>query len=203
MADDNRWTRGGWRSPAGISSITAVLGVVIAGLSLFLSTRPEPAPATPTGAPPTTASATYLFVYGTTMPGHLRYPLIEAAVAGLHVEYRHLAALCWNDRQAAVGVAEHEHGIETVVRQNPIDLDDHLADRFRRAVAGGSEEAVGRANLEIAEEDIVELAVVILAGMDEVVVAVLVELGDDAGQPDDLRPRPDHRQHPQTRHFTL
>jgi gamma-glutamylcyclotransferase (GGCT)/AIG2-like uncharacterized protein YtfP len=84
VTDDNRWTRGGWRSPAGISSITAVLGVVIAGLGLFLSTRSEPAPTvtTPTvPVAPTTTSATYLFVYGTTMPGHYRYPLIEQFVA--------------------------------------------------------------------------------------------------------------------------
>jgi gamma-glutamylcyclotransferase (GGCT)/AIG2-like uncharacterized protein YtfP len=84
VTDDNRWTRGGWRSPAGISSITAVLGVVIAGLGLFLSTRSEPAPTvtTPTvPVAPTAMSATYLFVYGTTMPGHLRYKDIQHFVA--------------------------------------------------------------------------------------------------------------------------
>jgi gamma-glutamylcyclotransferase (GGCT)/AIG2-like uncharacterized protein YtfP len=85
VADDNRWTRGGWRSPAGLSSIAAILGVLVTAAGLLLSTGSQPTPtAQPTVAiPPTTpaASATYLFVYGTTMPGHLRYPDIQHFVA--------------------------------------------------------------------------------------------------------------------------
>ena len=63
------------------------------------------------------------------------------------------------------------------------------------AVAGGSEEMVRRADLEVVEEDLVELVVVVLAGVDEQMVAVLIELGDDPRQADDLRPRPDDRHH--------
>ena len=69
MADDNRWTRGGWRSPVGISTIAAVVGVLIAAVGLYVSNRPEP------------SHDPYLFVYGTTMPGHLRYPDIKHFVA--------------------------------------------------------------------------------------------------------------------------
>ena len=38
----------------------------------------------------------------------LRNALIEAPVAGFHVEDRNLATLRRNDREAAVGVAEHQ-----------------------------------------------------------------------------------------------
>jgi gamma-glutamylcyclotransferase (GGCT)/AIG2-like uncharacterized protein YtfP len=78
MSDGNRWTNGGWRTPAGISSIAAVLGVLVAVVALFVSGGPD-SPAAPT--PTNTTSGTYVFVYGTTMPGHLRYPYIEAYVA--------------------------------------------------------------------------------------------------------------------------
>jgi gamma-glutamylcyclotransferase (GGCT)/AIG2-like uncharacterized protein YtfP len=81
MSDGNRWTQGGWRSPAGISSIAGVIGVVITLAALLVGTRPGPEATPPTVAPSSSAAGTYVFVYGTTMPGHLRYPLIENFVA--------------------------------------------------------------------------------------------------------------------------
>jgi gamma-glutamylcyclotransferase (GGCT)/AIG2-like uncharacterized protein YtfP len=83
VADDNRWTRGGWRSPAGISSIAAVVGILIAAAGLFLTNRTQPTTpaATALTTTPAPANGTYLFVYGTTMPGHVRYPDIEQFVA--------------------------------------------------------------------------------------------------------------------------
>ncbi len=78
MSDGNRWTDGGWRSPAGISSIAAVVGDLDAVAALFVTGGTD-TPAAPT--PTNTTSETYVFVYGTTMPGHLRYPYIEAFVA--------------------------------------------------------------------------------------------------------------------------
>ncbi len=78
MSDGNRWTDGGWRSPAGISSIAAVVGVLVAVIALFVSGGTD-SPAEPN--PTSTDSDTYVFVYGTTMPGHLRYPYVEAFVA--------------------------------------------------------------------------------------------------------------------------
>lgn len=72
---DNRWTKGGWRSPAGIGTIAAVAGVLVAVIALFIDrgdSSPSPAPS---------STDTYMFVYGTTMPGHLRYSAIEDFVA--------------------------------------------------------------------------------------------------------------------------
>jgi gamma-glutamylcyclotransferase (GGCT)/AIG2-like uncharacterized protein YtfP len=72
------WSKGGWRSPAGLGTIAAVAGVLVAVAALVVdwSGRSEPA-----GAPSPGTGDTYVFVYGTTMPGHLRYPLIEGFVA--------------------------------------------------------------------------------------------------------------------------
>lgn len=72
------WSRGGWRSPAGIGTIAAVAGVLVAVVALFIGRSDGPDPA---AAPSPTSSDTHVFVYGTTMPGHLRYPVIEGFVA--------------------------------------------------------------------------------------------------------------------------
>jgi gamma-glutamylcyclotransferase (GGCT)/AIG2-like uncharacterized protein YtfP len=81
MADGNRWNQGGWRSPAGISSIAAVVGVLVAAAAFLVSTRPAREATAPAAPPSPSATGTYVFVYGTTMPGHLRYQHIEGFVA--------------------------------------------------------------------------------------------------------------------------
>lgn len=73
---DNRWTSGGWRSPAGLGTIAAVAGVLVAVLALFVDRGGD---ADPSASP--SSAGTYMFVYGTTMPGHLRYSMIEDFVA--------------------------------------------------------------------------------------------------------------------------
>jgi gamma-glutamylcyclotransferase (GGCT)/AIG2-like uncharacterized protein YtfP len=73
---ENRWASGGWRSPAGIGTIAAVAGVLVAVIALFIDRGSDESPS----AAPASAES-YLFVYGTTMPGHLRYPRIEDFVA--------------------------------------------------------------------------------------------------------------------------
>lgn len=73
---DNRWTGGGWRSPAGIGTIAAVAGVLVAVIALFADRGGD---ANPSATPSSTHA--YMFVYGTTMPGHLRYGLVEDFVA--------------------------------------------------------------------------------------------------------------------------
>ena len=70
---------------------------------------------------------------------------------------------------------------------------DHIADRLRRALARTIQEAVRPPDGQILEEDGVQLVVVILARVDQYVVAVLIEPRDHARQPDNLRPRSDHR----------
>jgi gamma-glutamylcyclotransferase (GGCT)/AIG2-like uncharacterized protein YtfP len=74
---DNRWTSGGWRSPAGIGTIAAVAGVLVAVIALFADRGGDP----PSPSPASSSTEAYIFVYGTTMPGHLRYSDIEDFVA--------------------------------------------------------------------------------------------------------------------------
>jgi len=71
-------TKEGWRSPTGIGTIAAVVGVLVAVIALFVDRSGDTGPAVAT---PTTSVDTYLFVYGTTMPGHYRYSRIEEYVA--------------------------------------------------------------------------------------------------------------------------
>src|SRR5437899_897620 len=123
----------------------------------------------------------------------LRYALIEAAVARLHVEYRNLAALGWNNRQAAIGIAEHEQSIKPILGQHAIHLDEDLADCFGGTAAGCLEKEIGRAQIEIAEENVIELRVVILASMDDAMITKSVELRNDAGESNDFRTRSDNR----------
>lgn len=72
-----RGTREGWRSPGGIGAIASVAGVLVAVLAIIVGSQPSAV----VQQPSPTRSATYFFVYGTTMPGHLRYSLIEEFVA--------------------------------------------------------------------------------------------------------------------------
>lgn len=66
----------GWRSPAGISAMAAVVGVLVTAAALFITGRDGgETPAQPA------EEQTHMFVYGTSMPGHLRYPQIAEFVA--------------------------------------------------------------------------------------------------------------------------
>ncbi len=64
-----------WRTPGGIGAIASVAGVIVAVIAILIGSGGAGQPA------PSTDPAEYFFVYGTTMPGHLRYPLIEEFVA--------------------------------------------------------------------------------------------------------------------------
>ena len=55
-------------------------------------------------------------------------------------------------RQAAVGVAQNQHRVGPLLPQHRVGLGDHLADGLRRRLAGGVQEVIGLANLEILEE---------------------------------------------------
>jgi gamma-glutamylcyclotransferase (GGCT)/AIG2-like uncharacterized protein YtfP len=82
VTSENRWTQGGWRSPAGLSSIAAVAGVIATVVAMFMNAGSDPKPA----APSPSDTATYVFVYGTAMPNHLRYQQVEQFVAEATVD---------------------------------------------------------------------------------------------------------------------
>jgi gamma-glutamylcyclotransferase (GGCT)/AIG2-like uncharacterized protein YtfP len=65
-----------WLSPGGIGAIAGVVGAIAAVVALFATSGDPDTP-----SPTSSSQHTYLFVYGTTMPGHLRYPSIRQFVA--------------------------------------------------------------------------------------------------------------------------
>ena len=125
--------------------------------------------------------------------GLLRHPFIEASIARLHVKDRDLSALGGDRRQAAVGIAEDQHRLRLHLRQHRVELDDGVADRLGGVGAGGVQEMVRLADLQVGEEDLVELVVVVLAGVYQDVIGVLVENRHHPGQADDLRAGADDR----------
>src|SRR5262249_21647178 len=130
------------------------------------------------------------------------HPLIEAAVTRLHVENRHLAALRSDGGETAIRIAEHQECVESVLGEKSINFDDNLSDRLGGAVARRRQKHIGRSDFEVAEKDVVEVLVIVLAGMDEAMVAIFIELRNDPRQANDLRPRPDDRHYPQALHFS-
>ena len=60
------------------------------------------------------------------------------------------------------------------------------------AAALRAEIMVGRADAQVAEENVVQVRIVILAGVDQRVIAKRVQLFDDPAEADDLRPRAEH-----------
>src|SRR5690554_1343756 len=121
-----------------------------------------------------------------------RYPHIKATVAGFHVEGGNLAALGGNHRHAAVGIAQYQQGFRLNFCECFVHRDNHVADGFGTARAGGTQEVVRLADAQVLEEDFIQLEIVVLAGVHQNVLAVLIQLGHHPGQTNNLRPGADH-----------
>jgi len=121
----------------------------------------------------------------------LRHALIEAAVSCLHVEHGDLPALGGDHREAGVGVAVDEDGLGLLLLHRLVGLDDHLSDGLRDLAARHPEEVVGLADAQLLEEDLVELVVVALPGVQEHVLRQLVEQRDHAAELDELGAGPE------------
>jgi small subunit ribosomal protein S10 len=115
-----------------------------------------------------------------------RHPLVEAAVPGFHVEDRDLAPFGGNHCQTAVGIAEHQQGIGRNCFEQGIGFGDDVADGLRRRLAGRFQEVIRLAHAKIMKKDLVELVIVILAGMDQHVLHMPVEFGNHPAELDDL-----------------
>src|SRR5690554_45987 len=121
-----------------------------------------------------------------------RYPHIKAAVAGFHVEGGNLAALGWNHRHAAVGIAEHQQGFRLNFRQHFVYRNNHIADGFGTAGTSRTQEVVRLADAQVLEEDFIQLEIVVLAGVHQNMLAVLIQFGHYPRQTNNLRPGADH-----------
>ena len=98
--------------------------------------------------------------------GLLGHPLVEATVTSLHVEYGDVPFFGRDGAQAAVGIAQHQHGIGIDGLEQWVNLNEYLANGGRGAIAGGIEVVVGWAYAHIIVKNLVQLVVVVLPGMD-------------------------------------
>ena len=121
--------------------------------------------------------------------GLLRQALILAAVAGFHVEDRDVQPLGADHGQAAVRVAENEHGVGLELNHRLVGGRDDVAHRLAEVGTDGVQIQLRRVQTEVAEEDAVERIIVVLAGVDQQRVEILPALFDDGGKADDLRAR--------------
>ena len=120
--------------------------------------------------------------------GLLGQTLVEAAVAGLHVEDGDVQPLGRDGGQAAVGVAQDQQRVRLQPDHELIAFGDNVPDRLAEVLAHRVEIVVGRAQAEVFEKDAVQGVVVVLAGVDQDLLEVSIAFLDDGRQTDDLRP---------------
>jgi len=121
--------------------------------------------------------------------GLLGQALVFAAVAGLHVEDGDVQALGTNDAQAAVGVAQHQHGIGLGGDHQLVALGNDVAHGLAQVVAHSLHVDVRIPEFEVPEEHSVEVVVVVLPRVRQQAVKVRAALVDDGRQPYNFRPR--------------
>ena len=119
----------------------------------------------------------------------LRYVEVETAVASFHVIDGNLQPLGHDCRNRAVGVAEDQHRIGAFAAQDRFDGGQNAAKHRAERGRVDAEEMIGAPHAEIREEDLVELVVVVLAGVDQHMMHMALERRHHSRQADDLRPR--------------
>ena len=117
----------------------------------------------------------------------LRQTLILAAVTSLHVEDGNVQTLCADDAQAAVGVAQHQHGVRLDGDHQLVALRDDVAHGLAQVGTHGVHIHLWVGQLQIVEEHAVQVVVIVLAGMRQNHIEIFARLVDDGSQADDLR----------------
>ncbi len=121
-------------------------------------------------------------------PVHLlRHAVVIAAVAGLHVEDGDAHPFGDDRGETAVRVAEDQQPVRPLDGHDLLGPADDPADLVAERAPLDPKVVIGLPDSEVPEEDLVQVRVVVLPGVDQDVVAVPVQLGDDAAQADDLR----------------
>ena len=131
----------------------------------------------------------------------LRQALVKAAVPGLHVEDRNVQPLGGDDGQAGIGIAQHQHGVRLDLLHEGVALGNDRADRLAEVRPGGVQVVVRRAEAQVLKEHLVQLVIVILAGVDENLLKIAVAALYGGGEADDLRPRAEDRHQLEFFHF--
>ena len=92
-----------------------------------------------------------------------------------------------DDGQAAVCVAQHQHGVGLDGGHELVALRDDVAHRLAQIRADGVHVDLGVGQLQVVEEHAVQVVVVVLAGVGQDNIKIFAGLVDDGGQTDDLR----------------
>ena len=103
------------------------------------------------------------------------------------MEDGNLKALRGDDAQARVRIAQHEHRVRPLGGKERVGLGDDVAHRLPQVVPHHAQVVVRLTDTQVVEEDLVELVVVVLPGVDDGEVEVLVGLADHLRELDDLR----------------
>lgn len=117
----------------------------------------------------------------------LRQALVFAAVAGLHVENRNVEPFCPDDTQTTVGVAKNEYGIRFGCSEKLVAAVDDVAAGRTEVISDCIHVDLRFGEFQVAEEDTVEVVVVVLSGMGQNHIEIFAAFGDDSSKPDDLR----------------
>ena len=131
----------------------------------------------------------------------LRQALVKAAVPGFHVENRNVQPLGGDDGQAGVGITQHQHGVRLDLLHEGVAFGNDRADGLAQACSGGIQVIVRGTKTQIFKEHLIQLVVVILAGVDENLLKIPVAALYGGGQADDLRPRAQNRHQLELFHF--
>ncbi len=125
----------------------------------------------------------------------LRDTEIEATVAGLKMEDRDAAALRRDHRKAGIGVAVDQHRIGPDGLEQAVAPPDDFGDGVGGTRSRSGEPVVRAPNFELVEEYVAQSGLIVLAGMDEDVARVSVELGNDPAELDQFGPCAENRHH--------
>ena len=81
-----------------------------------------------------------------------RNALVEAAVAGLHMENRDFPAFGRDCRKTRICISENQHRIRTFEFKHGIDLDENVTNRLNRAARRRIKKVIGFSQREILEK---------------------------------------------------
>lgn len=118
--------------------------------------------------------------------GLLGEALVLATVAGLHVENGDVKALGGDCREAGVGVAKDEQGVGVDGGHELVGAIDDVAHGGSEVVAHGIHVDLGVGELEVAEEDAIEVVVIVLPGVGQDDVKIFAALVDGRREANNL-----------------
>src|ERR1035437_8412831 len=113
---------------------------------------------------------------------------VEGTVARLHVIGRNLHPLGHHKRNGAVGVTEDQKGVGLFFQDHFFRADQQLTQHFSKGRGVQVEEVIGLADPQVVKENLVQLVIIVLAGVNQHMVGVLFQGFDNGGQADDFRP---------------